>query len=324
MDIKRSCLLSSLIDNTKPIMSTPRNRPPPMFSSESNTDNIYALQLTPLVNVHASEKSGLLDEQFHLEHDIDHQSSMKTQDSFRTTYSSLQTILSQMQLKLASVFLEETEYLKQREQQVEQEEQSLTKRMQQLKNIQIERKQIEQEFSKLKDRLETAVIEVTNFQTNGIQILRTLFSESRQIDEELSGLISQCIASLCRSRTIVNSKINNFLQKSEYIQSEFIDRQVLIHDTQSSIQLMLELVNTLNQLNTEHSQDIIIATTDFEKRYQEFTDLSQTTKYHLNVDKEMNEIRLLENKKIQLEKELLEQTILLENITTIIGKSIIN
>ncbi|CAF1093129.1 unnamed protein product [Rotaria sp. Silwood1] len=322
MDIKRSCLLSSLIDNTKPIMSTPRNRPPQMFSSESNTDNIYALNLTPLVN--ASEKSGLLDEQFRLEHDIDHQSSMKTQDSFRTTYSSLQTILSQMQLKLASVFLEETEYLKQREQQVEQEEQSLTKRMQQLKNIQIERKQIEQEFSKLKDRLETAVIEVTNFQTNGIQILRTLFSESRQIDEELSGLISQCIASLCRSRTIVNSKINNFLQKSEYIQSEFIDRQVLIHDTQSSIQLMLELVNTLNQLNTEHSQDIIIATTDFEKRYQEFTDLSQTTKYHLNVDKEMNEIRLLENKKIQLEKELLEQTILLENITTIIGKSIIN
>ncbi|CAF3456925.1 unnamed protein product [Rotaria sp. Silwood1] len=322
MDIKRSCLLSSLIDNTKPIMSTPRNRPPQMFSSESNTDNIYALNLTPLVN--ASEKSGLLDEQFRLEHDIDHQSSMKTQDSFRTTYSSLQTILSQMQLKLASVFLEETEYLKQREQQVEQEEQSLTKRMQQLKNIQIERKQIEQEFSKLKDRLETAVIEVTNFQTNGIQILRTLFSESRQIDEELSGLISQCIASLCRSRTIVNSKINNFLQKSEYIQSEFIDRQVLIHDTQSSIQLMLELVNTLNQLNTEHSQDIIIATTDFEKRYQEFIDLSQTTKNHLNVDKEMNEIRLLENKKIQLEKELLEQTILLENITTIIGKSIIN
>ncbi|CAF3417714.1 unnamed protein product [Rotaria sp. Silwood1] len=322
MDIKRSCLLSSLIDNTKPIMSTPRNRPPQMFSSESNTDNIYALNLTPLVN--ASEKSGLLDEQFRLEHDIDHQSSMKTQDSFRTTYSSLQTILSQMQLKLASVFLEETEYLKQREQQVEQEEQSLTKRMQQLKNIQIERKQIEQEFSKLKDRLETAVIEVTNFQTNGIQILRTLFSESRQIDEELSGLISQCIASLCRSRTIVNSKINNFLQKSEYIQTEFVDRQVLIHDTQSSIQLMLELVNTLNQLNTEHSQDIIIATTDFEKRYQEFTDLSQTTKYHLNVDKEMNEIRLLENKKIQLEKELLEQTILLENITTIIGKSIIN
>ncbi|CAF4035424.1 unnamed protein product, partial [Rotaria sp. Silwood2] len=285
MDIKRSCPLSQLIDINKPIMSTPRNRPPPMYSSESNTNNIYALNLTPLIDIHSSEKSGLLDEQFRLENDIAYQSSIKTQDSFRTTYSSLQTILSQMQLKLASAFLEETEYLKQREERLEQEEQSLTKRIQKLENIQIERQQIEKEFSKLKDRLETAVTQVTNFQTNGTQILRTLFSESRQIDEQLSGLISQCLASLCRSRTIVNSKINEFLQKSEHIQSELTDRQILIHNTQSSIKLMLELVNTLNELNIENSQDITIAISDFEKRYQEFTDLSQTTKYTLDIDK---------------------------------------
>ncbi|CAF0766175.1 unnamed protein product [Rotaria sordida] len=324
MDIKRSCPLSPLIDNNKPIISTPRNRSSSIFSSQSNLNNIYALNLTPLMDIHTSEKSDLLDEQFRLEHDIALQSSIKTHDSFRTTYSSLQTILSQMQLKLASVFLEETEYLKQREQQLEQEEQSLTKRIQQLNNIQIERQQIEKEFSKLKDRLETAVIQVTNFQTDGTQILRTLFSESRQIDEQLSGLISQCVAALCRSRTIVNSKINEFLQKSEHIQLELTDRQVLIYNTQSSIKLMLELVNTLNQLNIEHSQDIIITTADFEKQYQEFIDLSQTTKNSLDINKEMNEIRLLENEKIQLEKELLEQTLLLENISTILGKSVIS
>ncbi|CAF1567882.1 unnamed protein product [Rotaria sordida] len=87
---------------------------------------------------------------------------------------------------------------------------------------------------------------------------------------------------------------------------------------------MLELVNTLNQLNIEHSQDIIITTADFEKQYQEFIDLSQTTKNSLDINKEMNEIRLLENEKIQLEKELLEQTLLLENISTILGKSVIS
>jgi hypothetical protein len=87
---------------------------------------------------------------------------------------------------------------------------------------------------------------------------------------------------------------------------------------------MLELVNTLNQLNIEHSQDITMAITDFEKQYQQFTDISGTTKSHWNIQKEMDEVRLLENEKIQLEKELLEETILLENIYTILGKAIIN
>jgi len=154
--------------------------------------------------------------------------------------------------------------------------------------------------------------------------LRTLFSESRQIDEELSGLISESIASLNRSRIIVHSKINEFSQKSDYIHSELIDREDLIRNTQLSITLMLELVNKLNQLNMEHSKDITMAITDFQKRYQQFTDVSETTKSHWNIHKEMDEVCSLENEKFQLEKELLEQTILLENIYTILGKAIIN
>jgi hypothetical protein len=154
--------------------------------------------------------------------------------------------------------------------------------------------------------------------------LRTLFSESRQIDEEISGLISESIASLNRSRIIVHSKINEFSQKSDYIHSELIDREDLIRNTQLSITLMLELVNTLNQLNMEHSKDITMAITDFQKRYQQFTDVLETTKSHWNIHKEMDEVRSLENEKFQLEKELLEQTILLENIYTILGKAIIH
>lgn len=86
---------------------------------------------------------------------------------------------------------------------------------------------------------------------------------------------------------------------------------------------MLELVNTLNQMNIQHSQDITMTTIDFEKQYQQFTDLSETTNNHWDINKEMKEIHLLENEKNQLEKELLEQTILLENIDTILGKTII-
>jgi hypothetical protein len=168
MDIKRSCALSPFIDNNKSIISTPQNQTPPIFPFESITDSIYALNSTPLMNIQTPEKPNLLDEQFRLERDIAEQSSIKTQDSFTTTYSSLQTILSQMQVKLASVFLQETEYLKQREQRLEQDEKSLTKRMKQLENIQVEREQLEKEFSKLQDRLETAVVYVMKFRTDGV------------------------------------------------------------------------------------------------------------------------------------------------------------
>jgi hypothetical protein len=65
-----------------------------------------------------------------------------------------------------------------------------------------------------------------------------------------------------------------------------------------------------------------MAITDFEKQYQQFIDIKETTKNQWNIHKEMDEIRLLENEKVQLEKELLEQTILLDNIYTILGKAI--
>jgi predicted nuclease with TOPRIM domain len=132
------------------------------------------------MNIDTPSKPDLLDEQFRLERDIAEQTSIKTEDSFTTTYSSLQMIVSQMQIKLASAFLQETEYLKEREQRLDQDEQSLTKRMKQLKNIQIEREQLEKEFSKLKDRLETAIIHLTKFQTDGVGdlfhfLIRNLF-----------------------------------------------------------------------------------------------------------------------------------------------------
>lgn len=155
MDIKQNCPLSTT--------STPVNLPPPILSFESNTNSFNVI-----MNGDTTEKSNLLAEQFRLEREIADQSSLKTQDSFITTYSSLQTILSQMQVKLASVFLQETEYLKQREQRLGDDERSATQRMQQLKTIRIERKQLEKEFSKIQNRLEAAVVHVINFRTDGV------------------------------------------------------------------------------------------------------------------------------------------------------------
>lgn len=132
------------------------------------------------------------------------------------------------------------------------------------------------------------------------------------------------MASLCRSRTIVNSKINEFSKKSKDIQSELISRQILIRNSESSIALMLELVNALNQLNVEHSRNLAITMTDFETNYQDFNNLSQIITKNLDIKKEMSEIHLLESEKSRLEQELLEQTVLLENIYTILEKGIIS
>ena len=141
----------------KSTISTPVNLPPPIDDDTKG-------------------KSVLLAEQFRLEREIADQSSIKTQDSFVTTYSSLQIILSQMQVKLASVFLQETEYLQQREQRLEDDERSTVQRMQQLKMIQNERKQLEKEFSKLQDRIEAAVVHLINFRTDGVRSFSFIYS----------------------------------------------------------------------------------------------------------------------------------------------------
>ncbi|CAF1249484.1 unnamed protein product [Adineta steineri] len=313
MDIQQTYASSSATDS----YDNESILPPSLFSLES-TINLSS----KLTNNSSYEKDSLLDEQLRFEKQIAHESSIKTQNSFITTYTSLQTILSQTQLKLATIFLQETEYLKFREQQLEYEEQSLSKRMIKIENIQNERKQIENDFNKIKDRLEMAVIQLTKFQNDGVEILQKLFNKSHQIDEQLSGLICQCVASLNRSQTIIHSKINEFSQKSNHIQSELTNRQVIMRNTQLSITLILELVNTLNQFNIQHSQDITMTTINFEKQYQKFINTSEITKNNLDINKEMNEIHILEKEKIQLEEELLEQTILLENIHTIIGKVI--
>jgi len=131
------------------------------------------------------------------------------------------------------------------------------------------------------------------------------------------------MASLVRTRSIINSKTNEFKQKSDEIQSELNDRTTLIRNTELTITTMIELINILNQLNIEHSQDILIVKTDFNKTTQDFIDLSQTIKPNWDIQKEIEQIKLLENEKIQVQKELYEQTLLLENLKSVLGKSII-
>jgi hypothetical protein len=132
------------------------------------------------------------------------------------------------------------------------------------------------------------------------------------------------MASLVRSRTVINSKTTDFLQKSDQISSELNDRTTLIRHTELAITMMLELINVLKQLNVQHSQDLSLVKTDFEKRSQDFNDLSQTVKHNWDIKKEIEQIHLLENEKIQVQKELLEQTLLLENLQTVLGKAILS
>ncbi|CAF4095288.1 unnamed protein product, partial [Rotaria sordida] len=323
MKVNRNYPTTPSLDELKSSIFTSKEQTSSIIPNELNSEinpNTYALNLTPITGIHTSINNLSLNEQLRLERDIAHQSSIITRDSFTSTYSSLQTMLSQMQLKVAAAFLQETEYLQQREQKVEYEEQLLIERNKQLENLRHEREHMEEDFLQIKNRLDSAVIQVTKFKTDGAQILQTLFSESRQIDEQLSELISESMASLVRTRSIMNSKTNNFIEKSDDVHTELNDRTTLIRNTESTITMMLELINILNQLNIEHSQDLSIAKTDFDIKNQEFIDLSQTLKHNWDIKKEIEHIRLLENEKIQVQKELLEQTLLLENLKTILQK----
>ncbi len=131
------------------------------------------------------------------------------------------------------------------------------------------------------------------------------------------------MASLVRSRSIIHSKTNDFIQNSDDIRSELNDRTTLIRNTESAITMMIELINLLNQLNIEHSQEISIVKTDFDRKNQDFYDVSRTIKHDWDIKKEVEQIRSLEHEKIQAQKDLLEQTLLLENLKTVLGKAII-
>ncbi|CAF1111395.1 unnamed protein product [Adineta ricciae] len=292
MDVSNHRYASSpLITNSYPMVSTPK------FTLDSNS----SLNLSLLTDDRSTEN---------------------VTESFVTTCSSLQTILSHMQLKLATVFLQETEYLQSREQHLQFTEQSIGKRVEQIKFLQNQRQQLEHDFDRIKIRLENAVIQITNFHIHGAKTLQELFSDSSQLDLQISELLSESLASLNRSRSLIRSTTSDLTTKSHEIQSELIKRQTLLRQTQSSVLFMLEQINTLNQLNTEHVGDVTIASIDFEKRYQQLLDQCETTQMNWDIKKEFDDVQRLEKEKKQLEKDLLEQTILLENISTILDKTI--
>jgi hypothetical protein len=174
MDVNRNCPTTPSLDDLKAPIFTPRERSSSFIPNESSAEinsNAYAINLTYATEVETPINSLSLNEQLRLERDIAHQSSVLTRNSFTTTYSSLQTMLSQIQLKVAAAFLQETEYLQQREQRIEYEEQILSERHKQLGTIRYERERMEKDFHQIKDRLESAVIQVTKFRTDGVNTL---------------------------------------------------------------------------------------------------------------------------------------------------------
>jgi len=123
---------------------------------------------------------------------------------------------------------------------------------------------------------------------------------------------------------MIDEKINNFSQQSARMRTNLIDRQAQIRHTQLTITLMLDLVNQLNEQNVEHSNELTLALRQLEKKCQDAQNQSETTKMYWNIQQELNEILKLEKQKQQLKQELFDQTLMLENINTVIGKAIIN
>ncbi len=178
MEVNRNYPITPTLDDLKPPIFTPVERYSSILPNESSGEinrNLYALNLTHITEIHTPINSLSLNEQFCLERDIAHQSSVITRDSFTTTYSTLQTMISKMQLKVAAAYLQETEYLQQREQRLEYEENILFQRHKQLEDIRYERERIEEDFIQIKDRLELAAIQLTKFKTDGVNLISFLF-----------------------------------------------------------------------------------------------------------------------------------------------------
>ena len=174
MDVNRNCPHTPSISDLKPPIFTPHDRSSPRLaahgSSAESQKSLYALDLTHYPDVQTPLNSFSLTEQLRLERVIAQEASVVTRDSFSTTYASLQTMLSQMQLKVAAAFLQETEYLQQREQRLESTERQLGERTKHLAQLRHEREDLQDEFARVKDRLEAAVIELQKFQTDGVSV----------------------------------------------------------------------------------------------------------------------------------------------------------
>lgn len=174
MEINRNCPTTPSLGELKPPIFTPKEQSSSIIPNNSSTEinaSAYALHLTHIPGLHTPINSFSVHEQLRVERDIAHQTSVITRDSFTTNYSSLQTMLSQMQLKVAAAFLQETEYLQQREQRLEYEEKLLQERNRQLENLRHERERMEEDFFQIKNRLESAVIQITKFKIDGVNLV---------------------------------------------------------------------------------------------------------------------------------------------------------
>lgn len=117
---------------------------------------------------------------------------------------------------------------------------------------------------------------------------------------------------------MITSNIEQFSHQSHGIKTFLTEQEQSIEQTHLSMKQFLDSISQLNQINIEHSEEIDIANIDFLKRYEQISPNDS----HVDLTEEMINVKMLETMKQQLEKELLEQTILLENISTIIGKAI--
>lgn len=157
IEINRNCPSTPSIDDLKLPIFSPQDQS--SLIRENKSDDVFhgtvlPLNLTdlqsPLSNVSWTEEI--------------------RRESFSNNFSSLKTMISQIQLKVAAAFLSETEFLQQREEKLEFQEKILAERQDKLRSIRREREQIEKDFSRIKSRLDSAVVEVTKFESEGVSI----------------------------------------------------------------------------------------------------------------------------------------------------------
>lgn len=106
------------------------------------------------------------------------------------------------------------------------------------------------------------------------------------------------------------------------MKNEIDERTKTIEKVESTINVMLELINVLTRCNSDHFQDLNLINDDFQRKNRDFTEFSRFMENNFDIRQEIEQIRFLEKEKLRLNKELLDDTLLLDRLKTVLGKSI--
>ncbi|CAF0908989.1 unnamed protein product [Didymodactylos carnosus] len=243
-----------------------------------------------------------------------------TSEKFSKAFSSIHQRLAEMELKLSNVFMSETEYLQTLEDRLAEEELRLCQKISALDKIRKEKDMLKEKFDVITQRLKYALNTMDNTKNISDQYLAGLYEKNMLLDAQVHDLMSGTFDTLMRIRHQVSDDVREFHQTTAETKHQLHSKQVLVENTEKSVDLILELVRQLAEVNDAHKTTLSTCVQSMDDKLEQFEQtLDETSEW--NIEQEMAEIKLLERQKQVLNEELKDKAILLEKIQQILQNS---